>query len=545
MKPSLKREKAATKARRSAKPPVALRHLANALDPIGALPPPPDEFITPDRMVMSIRMRFNAIRRLTPELLATQLDQYQRGYLSPIMRTWEAIERRDYRLSAVAPKAKSAVARHGFEILTHDDSPAALEHKAALEYFYNNLSVTDAYDENRVGGFKMLVRNMADAIGFKYSTHETLWKPSYSGLTAEFRKAPPWFFENITGRLRFLREDYAYYGVDMDPDRWLTHVDDGIDEAGSVAYMFKTLPLRDWLNFSEKFGIPGVLGRTQASIGTPQWNAMVEAVGKFANDFAAVCNIGDAIELIKAEGGTSNLPFQPIVEGMDRALSILWRGADLGTEGHRGGGEGQGASLQQSETDELDEDRASRIEETLNIQIDRRVIAWTFGSAVAPLAFVRVKTKPNRNIKADLDTIKTLAPMGVPFEINNVLERLGWERPKAGAELLVLPTQQSSAPSDPTEEITENERRVVNKLMATSRDLFGAALAEDLQPLREALAKVLHGDEASFMDRAQTLYNALPSLGELIIPAKKSSDQLETILGSALAVGMAGNIKEI
>ena len=518
--------------------------LANALPPIAAAPPDSTEFITPERMVMSIRMRFNAIRRLTPELLATQLDQYQRGYLSPIMRTWEAIERRDYRLSAVAPKAKSAVARHGFEILTHDNSKAALEHKAALEYFYNNITVVDAYDENRVGSFSMLVRNMADAIGFKYSTHEILWQPSFSGLTAELRKAPPWFFENITGRLRFLKEDHAYFGMDMEPDRWLTHVDDGIDEAGSVAYMFKTLPLRDWLNFSEKFGIPGVLGRTQASIGTPQWNAMVEAVGKFANDFAAVCNIGDAIELIKAEGGTSTLPFAPIVESMDRALSILWRGADLGTEAHRGGGEGQGASLQQSETDELDADRTQRINETLKIAIDRRVIAWTFGSDVKPLAFVQLKTKPQRNVLVDLKTIETLAPMGVPFEINNVLERLGWERPEEGAVLLQT-LSAPAAPADDKEEIAENEARVVNKLLAISRDLFGESLAADLAPLRRALGKVLKGNDAQLLGRAQILCNHLPRLGGILITAQKSSDQLETILGTALAVGLAGKPEEI
>ena len=527
-------------------PSPRAKTLANALDPVAPAPPAPGEFITPERMVMSIRMRFNAIRRITPELLATQLDQLQRGYLSPIMRTWEAMERRDYRISAVAPKAKSAVARHGFEILTHDDSPAALEHKAALEYFYNNLTVTDAYDENRVGGFSMLVRNMADAIGFKYSTHETLWKPSYSGLTAEFRKAPAWFFENITGRLRFLREDYAYYGVDMEPDRWLTHVDDGIDEAGSVAYMFKHLPLRDWLNFSEKFGIPGVLGRTQASIGTPQWNAMVDAVGKFANDFAAVCNIGDAIELIRAEGGTSTLPFQPIVEAMDRALSILWRGADLGTEAHRGGGEGQGASLQQSETDDIDADRAERINETLKIAIDRRVIAWTFGSAVPPLAFVKLKTRPQRNVDLDLKTIQVLAPMGVPFEINNVLERLGWERPKEGADLIraLAAKPPGATPEDDDEQIAENERRLVNKFLARSRDLFGEGLAEDLAPLQRALSRVLKGDDATLMERARILYNHLPKLGGVIITAKKSSDQLETILGTALAVGLAGKPEE-
>lgn len=520
--------------------------LANALDPVALQPPSPGEFITPERIGLSIRMRFNAIRRITPELLATQLDQFQRGYLSPIMRTWEAMERRDYRLSAVAPKAKSALARHGFEILTHDDSPAALEHKAALEYFYNNLTVTDAYDENRVGGFNMLVRNMADAIGFKYSTHEILWKPSFSGLTAEFRKAPAWFFENITGRLKFLTEDYNYYGVPMEPDQWLTHVDDGIDEAGSVAYMFKHLPLRDWLNFSEKFGIPGIMGRTQASINTPQWNAMVDAVGKFANDFAAVCNLGDEIQLIKAEGGTSTLPFEPIIEKMDRALSILWRGADLGTEAHRGGGEGQGASLQQSETDEIDTDRAGRIQETLNIHLDRRVIAWSFGSAVTPLAFVKVKTKPQRDILTDLKTIQALAPMGVPFEVNNVLERLGWERPKEGAELLQLATPKPTIPETEAEnEIHPLQNQVLNKFLARSRDLFGAAIAEDMLPLRAALGKVLKGPDDTFMDRAQALYDTLPVFGPSIISAKNSSDKLETILGTALAVGLAGHPEQV
>jgi len=273
---------------------------------------------------------------------------------------------------------------------------------------------------------------------------------------------------------------------------------------------------------------------------------MVDAVGRFANDFAAVCNIGDAIELIKAEGGTSTLPFQPIVESMDRALSILWRGADLGTEAHRGGGEGQGASLQQSETDELDADRAERINETLKIHLDRRVIAWTFGSAVAPLAFVKVKTKPQRNIDLDLKTIQALAPMGVPFEVNNVLERLNWERPKAGAELLKAPAApQKPEATDLDEEVAENERRMVNKFLARSRDLFGEGLADDLRPLRDALSKVLKGSDETLMERARILYNHLPALGASIITAQKSSEQLETILGTALAVGLAGKPEEI
>ena len=75
--------------------------------------------------------------------------------------------------------------------------------------------------------------------------------------------------------------------------------------------------------------------------------------------------------------------------------------------------------------------------------------------------------------------------------------------------------------------------------------MWGESLATDLRPLREALAKVLHGDEATFLSRAQTLYNTLPALGEAIIGAKNSSAQLETILGTALAVGLAGTPDEI
>ena len=397
--------------------------------------------ITPARVELSIRQRFNPIRILTPELLATQLDQFARGYLAPIMRTWETMERRDDRLASVASKAKSALARHGYEIVTKDDADGgeAARHKEALEYFYANLTVTDAYDENRVGGFALLVRTMAHAVGRKYSVHEICWQPGKSGLTAEFRAAPGWFFENLTGRLRFLTQDFDYMGVPMNPDDWLVTVGDGIDEACSVAYMFKHLPLKDWLNYSEKFGFPGILGKTAASQGSAQWDAMKAAVSAFANDFAAVCNVSDTIEMIKADGGQGSTPFEAIVEKMDRAMSILWRGADLGTQSHHGTGQGQGALLQQDETDALDEDRAQLLSETLNTHIDRRVIAFTFGSGVTPLARVRIKTRESRDRDFELRAIGALVPLGLPISVADTLNRFGFPAPAEGEAVLKAP----------------------------------------------------------------------------------------------------------
>ena len=523
------------------------KRLSNERAELGIAAPASAEAITPERVAMSVKMKFSAIRRLTSDLLATQLDQYQRGYLSPIMRTWESIERRDDRISAVAPRAKAALGRYGYEIIVSDDSAAAGQHKAALDYFYGNLSVTDTYDENKCGGFSSLVRGMADAIGYKYGIHEILWQPSFSGLTAEFRKAPSWFFENLTGRLKFLTQDFNYEGVEMAPNQWLVHVADAaIDEPGSIAFLFKHASVKDRMNFSEKFGMPGILGKTSASQGSPQWNAMKTAVASFANDFAAVCGTGDLIELIKTDGAKGSTPFAEIVNDMNMALSILWRGADLGTQSHQGGGHGQGASVQAEETDNLDEDRAMAIEETLKQKLDRAIIAWTFGSEVKPLAHVHLKTKPRRNLAFDLATIEALAPMGVPFEVVTVLERFGWPAPKAGADLLTPP----AAPEPPVpgeQNALQNERQLANSkdpanlgaFLATARHGMAEAVNADLQPLRSALASVLHADDPDLKAKLLHLKKDLPGLAKLINERPRAASELEKILGASLASGLA------
>src|SRR4051812_4160078 len=76
--------------------------------------------ISTERVTMSVRMRFNPLRGLTPERLAQYLDQFDLGFFRLAAITWDKIERRDPTLKAVAPKRKKAVARHGYDILSLD-----------------------------------------------------------------------------------------------------------------------------------------------------------------------------------------------------------------------------------------------------------------------------------------------------------------------------------------------------------------------------------------------------------------------------------------
>ena len=58
--------------------------------------------------------------------------------------------------------------------------------------------------------------------------------------------------------------------------------------------------------------------------------------------------------------------------------------------------QGYGASVQQGETQILEEDDAELITETLQKNIDCRVIEYTFGPKVSILAGVTVKQTPRR-----------------------------------------------------------------------------------------------------------------------------------------------------
>ena len=270
------------------------------------------ERITTERIQMSIRARFNPIPALTPRLLGAWLESFRLGFFRNIALAWDAIERRDYTLAAVAPKRKKAVARHGWEILTVDDSAEARRQKLALEYFYNHLTATTALEENETGGLALLIRQMMDAVGKRYAVHEIIWQPGGTpggnaadftpNLTATFRFCPLWWFEGTQGRLRFLPSEFAIYGQDLEPGGWLVTVGDGIMEACSVAYAFKHLSLRDWLNFSEKFGMPAVLGHTEAALNSPEWNEFSDAIKNFSQDWSAVCTQANSIELVETRG---------------------------------------------------------------------------------------------------------------------------------------------------------------------------------------------------------------------------------------------------
>ncbi len=387
------------------------------------------------------RYSISNINYLTPDALARMNEAFHGGYLHEAARVWHDIENRDATIKNVISKRKKSISRLKWEIMTTDDSPEALEHKEALEFFYNHLRAVNAYDENEQGGLPLLIKQMMDAVGKKYAVHEIIFSPTQiperkrklsSLLTATFRFVPLWFFENRSGRLTFITEPFSSTpGIPTEPGSWLVTTGEGLMEASSIAYLFKHLPMRDWLIYCERNGMPGIKCVTDAMPDSAEWNAARDAVQDFGAEFKALMSKGTNIEAIDVSS-KGTLPYQPLIEHMDRAITALWRGSDLSTMSKS---DSTGVSLQMQEMSLLEEDDASLISDTLQHQVDKFVIKYLFDSDF-PKACFQLKTSPRKHVTDDIAVFRQLWEMGVPLSLNDLRQHFGVSTPHDSEGLL-------------------------------------------------------------------------------------------------------------
>lgn len=478
-------------------------------------------------------VRGTMLRSLSGESLATALDGFEAGNLRAAAQLWQSMSERDDVISSVKPKREKSVARRDWQVLTSDDSAEAKRQAKILTDFWNNVKCVDAFDQNRRGGFAELVRQMMRAVSFRYQVHHLVWHPSSDMLRCTFEGVPLTFFENQTGKLRFCKTGLEYSGEEMKPEEWLVTCGDGLMVAGSIGYFCKRNALADWMAFSDKFGMPGILARTSQGKDTPGGIAMAEAAESFGQDWAAVLYGDDGsgkIDLIEAKGG-STLPFPQLIERVDRRLASLYRGADLSSMSSTKG-EGTGASLQDGETDLIEQDDALSMSERLN-EIEEIVLRWWFGPRVKVKAYIRLIVPQSEDLKLLLASVETLVKLGAPIAIADILERFGFATPGKGAELL---GGKQKVPSPEVQVTSINADAAEDEFLAKAGRLLAKASREDRENLVGELKAVLSAPEGTQLNALAAFVEKLPeNIGQDAAQVRA----WETLLASALVNGFA------
>ena len=485
-----------------------------------------------ERVARHVQSRLNPIRGLTPAVLTQRLEAWRTGHLGPLAKLWEEMEARDMLLAGVISKRKRDAARCRWEILVEDDTPEASLQKEFLEEFYSRLQATSVLDQNQVGGVPLLLRQMMDAVGKRYSIHEIVWKPGLDGsLTVTCHHAPVWFFEGRTGRLRFLQGDADINGVEMPDGEWLVSVGDGLMVATSIAYLAKDLGLKDWLNYTERFGMPTVDASTNAVPDSDEWNALVDAVENFVADGYLVRNESARVSLIEAKGGGA-LPHPPLIDYIDRSLAALWRGADLGTKS-AGDGSGQGASLQKDETESLRADDCEWLSETLHLGLEIHALRWKFGADVVPLAYIQISPPNAIDTAAEVAVDEFLLRSGAPVGLADTLARYNRPKPKDGEDLLTAPAP-NPGPTPPG-----MDPMAIANAQAEQVQAVREAFASDLQPVFERLRRILDiEDPEVFKARLAAFRDELPTLLQSVSADPAAAAALEQIMAKSLLSGM-------
>lgn len=404
--------------------------------------------VTDQRVAHEKMTRFNPLRGWTPAVLVRQLEAYARGELSALAWVMEWLQTHDDIIATVAPKAFSAVSRHGYDVVLKEKIAPGLEQMAAdqqgtMRRFFQTLETSDAVELEEQGGMRLLVQQIMDAYGKGYAAHHIIWRPSREELQATLVKVPTWFFEATTGRLRFLPATHVIHGVELETmggrNAWMVSKGRGVMLAGVLARMFKQLPLQDWLTYCDRHGMPAFLGKTTSSQGSQGWNDMVTAVSGIGAEFGAVVNTGDAIEVLNLTGN-GELPYPALVDRMDRAQVMLWRGGDLGTMSRENG---TGSNPQQGATDELDEDNARWVSETINRNLTARVIAHRFGNHTPVLCELILRTRSRPDVLRNLNVVTSAMEMGARVSLPWFVKKFGIVEAKEDEAALGEPPSKS------------------------------------------------------------------------------------------------------
>ncbi len=480
------------------------------------------------------------LRSLSGESLACALDAFESGNLRQAAQLWQSMCQRDDVIVSVKAKREKSVSRRDWQILTSDDSAEAKRQAKVLEDFWNNVKAVDAFDRNKRGGFALLVRQMMECESFKYAVHHLVWEPRADSLRCTFEYVPLHFFENLTGRLRFCSTGMEYEGQDMKEGEWLVTSGDGLMIAGSIGYFCKRNAIADWMAFSDKFGMPGILGRTGQGKNTPGGALMAEALEAFGADWTAVLYGDDGsgkIELITPSGGANNLPMPALIERVDRRLAALWRGADLSSMSSAKG-EGTGASLQSNETDLIEQDDALNISERLN-EIEEMVLRWWFGPRVKVRAYIRLIVQQSEDLKLLIQATESLVKLGAPIAISDTLERFGFAMPKADEPLLGAKASEPAKPGeDPqTDQVPQiNARTGEDTFLAGAGRLLAKASREDRENLKDGLREILSAPEGPQLNALAAFIERLPeNIGQDAAQVRA----WEVLFANALANGWA------
>ena len=374
---------------------------------------------------------------LDPARLRSILNAAAQGDHQAYLTLAEEMEEKDPHYAAVLGTRKRAVSGLEVTVEAAADDERAEELAEAVRKLIKAPAFADMLDD------------LLDAIGKGYSVVEPRWEYKGDKLWPKSyeHRDPRWFqFDKVTGRRLQLRSD-SPEGVELPPGRLIVHtprlksglpIRGGVARLVAVAFMCKAFGQKDWMRYSELFGMPLRIGRYGPGAKPDDIAVLRRAVAQLAADAAAVMPDGMKIEfqqIANAAGGAEL--FERMAEYLDKQISKGVLGQTMTTDD--GASQSQANVHNEVRMDILRAD-AKQLASTLNRDLVRTFIDLNYGPQEDYPEIVLQVTEAE-DLKALADALGPFIDRGLRVEESAILDKFGLATPEAGA--LVLRAQHS------------------------------------------------------------------------------------------------------
>lgn len=239
-----------------------------------------------------------------------------------------------------------------------------------------------------------IIRELLNASLFGYQPVELMWKPLGLSLVPEdlLGKPAEWFLYDQDNRLRFRARDAGIAGEQCDPQRFVVaRQDASYDNPYGFAdlsmcfwpVMFMKGGLKFWVQFTEKYGSPWVIGKHPRGATDAETNLLLDSLEAMVQDAVAAIPDDSSIEIKEAAGKSSSAEvYRELLTYCRSEINVAMLGQNQTTEANANRASAV-AGLEV--TEDIRDGDAGIVAATLNAAI-RLVVDINFGEqVVAPL----------------------------------------------------------------------------------------------------------------------------------------------------------------
>lgn len=306
--------------------------------------------------------------------------------------------------------------------------------------------------------FEGLLTDLLDGLSKGYSVVEVVWK-----LDEDRRLVPGEFLwvdqknlgfdEDTQTKVQLLTDRHPTYGEPLQVGKYLSHIPKlksgkaargGLIFTVSVLWLMKSYVTRDWLQFSEVFGMPIRYAKAVGILSDTEKADVFKALQALGSNASALFSSAVEVEFLGVNSVTHGDFYENAVRWFDSQTSKVVLGQTMTSD--------DGSSLAQAEVhDKVRHDirnsDAKALASLLNRQLIRPMVDFNFGAGTPAPRFAFDIAEPE-DLVAEAKILKELRGVGLPIAQREVYERFSYTQPEDGEAVLPPPGAASAAQDD-------------------------------------------------------------------------------------------------